>query len=157
MKPVTRLLVAISSLLVVTGCVNLGSVFRSPGQKGVEQAALPANAIPVSYPVQEGLSVQVTFENQKAMDATQVGLILLSKSRGQQTAVSVEAPEFFPEYFAMVNLDIEDGLLFVSESEARHFARAAYKGYQSGVVPPEYFEDMRQPKVLQDILPPQQQ
>jgi len=105
-----------------------------------------------TYPLKEGLSLEVTFENQRAQDASQLGLFMLSKTEDREKVVSVEDAEFFPKYFAIINSNIDDGLLFISEKEARSFVQAAYLQYQSSVTSKVDLQKYRKTHVLTEIV-----
>ncbi|MBU0755110.1 MAG: hypothetical protein KJ645_08205 [Planctomycetes bacterium] len=105
-----------------------------------------------TYPIQEGLDVKVSFENQKTYDAAQLGLFLLATKEHQAKVTSVEASEFFPKYLTLINMDIKDGLLFISEKEATNFARASYISYQKEITSPDYLNSMKEHRVLEDVL-----
>ena len=108
-----------------------------------------------SYMVRENLDVQVTFENETAYDAVQLGLSLLNKCQVEAYVPGVEEQTFFPEFFAMVNVDTSDGLLYISEKEAVNFASAMFIEYQNKVLPPERIKNMREPHVVDKYIVPQ--
>jgi hypothetical protein len=98
--------------------------------------------------------VQVTFENETACDAVQLGLSLLNKCQDNRYVPGVEEASFFPESFAMVNIDTSDGLLFISEKEAVRFASFMFTEYQRKVLPPEQVKNMsKRPVIDQYIVP----
>ena len=107
-----------------------------------------------TYKVRENLDVQVTFENETAYDAVQLGLSLLNKCQDKRYIPGVEEAAFFPEFFAMVNIDIQDGLLFISEKEAVNFASFMFTEYQRKVLPPDRVKSLsKRPVVDQYIVP----
>ncbi len=107
--------------------------------------------VAISYPIDDDLEVKVVFESQKAIDATQLGLSMLSKERQFVRTIRVEDPDFFPEYFAMVNIKIEDGLLFVSNKEAENFAKIIYLQYQKKVAPADCLKKFRERRVIDSL------
>ena len=107
--------------------------------------------VSITYPIDDDLEVKVVFESQKAIDATQLGLSMLSKERQFVRIVRVEDPDFFPEYFAMVNIKIEDGLLFVSNKEAENFAKIIYLQYQKKVAPADCLKKFRERRVIDSL------
>lgn len=107
--------------------------------------------VAISYPIDDDLEVKIVFESQKAIDATQLGLSMLSKERQFVRIVRVEDPDFFPEYFAMVNIKIEDGLLFVSNKEAENFAKIIYLQYQKKVAPADCLKKFRERRVIDSL------
>ena len=107
-----------------------------------------------TYKVRENLDVQVTFENETAYDAVQLGLSSLNKCQENRHVPGVEEEAFFPEFFAMVNIDTSDGLLYISEKEAVSFASVMFSEYQKKVLPPEQVKRLsRRPVVDQYIVP----
>lgn len=108
-------------------------------------------SVPISYPIDDTLEVKIIFESQRAVDATQLGLSMLSKHREMQRTVRVEEPEFFPEYFAMVNIKIEDGLLFISNKEAENFAKIIYLQYQKKVAPEDCLKRFRERRTIETL------
>jgi hypothetical protein len=123
-------------LLIVLGMIlalGVGAGCRSTKEMAetLEPALPPQDGVLyLNYPVQEGITVQVTLENQTAYNATQLGLFIVGHLLKTEKPVSVESPDFFPKYFSMINVDIEDGLLYISEKEATDFARQSYLEYQ---------------------------
>lgn len=140
----------------ITGCSTISSALHKPSPvepesdstlSGVIQGPLQFN-----YPVRESLDVSITFENQRAYDAVQLGLSLLDQRKDMGNVPGIEDPEFFPDFFALVNLDITDGLLMISEVEAANFARETYLQFQKTIVPPGYLRNMRKHRIVQEIL-----
>ena len=118
------------------------------------QASEPVNTMVFTYKVRENLDVQVTFENETAYDAVQLGLSLLNKCQEKKYVSGVEEADFFPEFFAMVNIDTSDGLLFISEKEAVNFASMMFTEYQKKVLPPERAKSLSKlPVVDRYIIP----
>ena len=103
------------------------------------------------YSINETLSVKITLENQRTYDAIQLGLYLLQYMEEDEQIPGVEDEKFFPKYFAMINIEIEDGLLFISEKEAKNFVCDMYLEYQKKVVPPNYLDD-KQKRLLEEII-----
>jgi hypothetical protein len=143
-------------LLIVLGMVlALGAGCRSTKDMAetLEPALLPQDeAVYLSYPVQEGITVQITLENQTAYNATQLGLFIVGHLLKTEKPVSVESSDFFPKYFSMINVNIEDGLLYISEKEATDFARQSYLEYQRGTAkvlyktkPPQVLDNFKSP------------
>ncbi len=104
-----------------------------------------------SYQIRDSLDAQVTFENRKAYNAVQLGLTLLNKCRIKDYVPAIEEQEFFPEFFAMVNINVSDGLLYISEKEAIDFSRAMYVEYQKKVTPEDHLKAMRQRQVVENF------
>jgi|GEM_PF-3473112 len=131
--------------LTATGCASLMNkdVHENKGLDKVNSQ---------SYTLKEGLDLQVTFQNRKAYDAVQLGLFMLGKTGNQEAFISIEDQDFFPRYFALVNVDIDDGILYISESEASQFARAAYLQYQDNVQSGTELKDFQQSYTLSEII-----
>jgi len=114
-------------------------------------------SMPVShkqlYSLKEGLDLEVSFESRKSYDASQLGLFMLSQTEKRPAVVSVEDDDFFPRYFSIINVNIEDGLLYISEDEATHFAQAAYLQYQSGVTSATDLKKYKKTHVLTEMTP----
>lgn len=106
------------------------------------------------YNLKEGLDLEVSFESPKTYDASQLGLFMLSKTEQRPAVVSVEDDDFFPKYFAIINQNIDDGLLFISEEEATSFAQAAYLQYQSAVTSESNLKKYRKKHILTEVTPP---
>jgi hypothetical protein len=107
-----------------------------------------------TYKVRENLDVQVIFENETAYDAVQLGLSLLNKFSDKEYVPGVEEEDFFPKFFAMINVETRDGLLYISEKEAVAFATTMYLEYQRKVMPSERAVQIRKREVVdQDIIP----
>lgn len=148
-------------LSMVTGCSSLNNALKdinaTPSEK-IETAAMAAEPKTIegplnfNYPVRETLDVSITFENHKAYDAVQLGLSLLDQSKEMGDVPSIEDPDFFPDYFSLVNIDISDGLLLITEEEAANFARETYLEYQKKIVPAGYLRSMRKHRIVQEIL-----
>jgi hypothetical protein len=85
-----------------------------------------------------------------------MGLYLLQKTKGkvEKEVPNIEDDAFFPEYFVMVNIDIKDGLLYVSENEAKVFAHAMYIEYQKEVVPSGFLEKKHKRRLMEDFFGP---
>ncbi len=135
-----KTLALVLSASFLTGC----AMFNNGG--GFESATQPRASY--SYPIDDTLEVKVEFESMRAVNACQLGLSMLSKARDLETPIRVENSEFFPEYFAMVNVNIEDGLLYVSNLEAENFARIIFLEYQKKVAPSECLRKMRKRRVI---------
>jgi hypothetical protein len=138
-------------LLAGTGCNILGNKSFTKDASPVAPS-LDSGPYRHFYPLSDALDLEITFENDRAYDAVQLGLYLLSRSEGLEEAVTVEDPVFFPRYFSIINMDIKDGLLFISQREATRFARAAYGQYQGKVSEEIDLKDFREPHILSDVV-----
>ena len=107
-----------------------------------------------TYSVRENLDVQVVFENETAYDAVQLGLSLLNKFSEKDYVPGVEEEAFFPKFFAMINVEIRDGLLYISEKEAVAFATSMYMEYQRKVMPSERAVRIRKREVVDQYIIP---
>lgn len=124
------------------------------GSDAVPAISENSSKLVFTYKVRENLDVQVTFENETAYDAVQLGLSLLNKCQDKKYIPGVEEAAFFPEFFAMVNIETRDGLLFISEKEAVGFASLMFTEYQKKVLPPEQVKKLsKRPVVDQYIVP----
>lgn len=112
------------------------------------------NNLVFTYMVRENLDIQVTFENETAYDAMQLGLSLLNKSQDKNYVPAVEEDAFFPEFFAMVNIDTSDGLLYISEKEAVRFAGIMFTEYQKKVLTSEQLKNMSERRVVDKHIIP---
>jgi hypothetical protein len=132
------------------------TVAASQPETAISEIQLPkgANNLVFTYKVRENLDVQVTFENETAYDAMQLGLTLLNKSQNNNYVPAVEEDAFFPEFFAMVNIDTSDGLLYISEKEAVNFAVIMFTQYQKKVLTPEQLKNMSERQVVDKYIVP---
>jgi hypothetical protein len=148
------LLVSAVILCLTTGCAASWNRMAPQSEVKVQPPCVDDIPLYFTYSIRETLHVKVKLENQKAYDAVQMGLYMLQHARkGEEKKVpSVEDPDFFPEFFVMINVDISDGLLLISEEEAKNFARAMYLGYQKKVVPTDYLISTRKSRLLEDII-----
>jgi hypothetical protein len=64
---------------------------------------------------------------------------------------AIEEEEFFPEFFAMVNINLSDGLLYILEKEAVAFSKAMFAQYQNKVTPEDHLQAMRQRQVVENF------
>ncbi len=143
--------VGIMALSLATGC---SSMLNKLKPEAVPEATIPDSSsqpLQFSYQIRDSLDAQVTFENRKAYNAVQLGLTLLNKCRIKDYVPAVEEQEFFPEFFAMVNINVSDGLLYISEKEAIDFSRAMYVEYQKKVTPEDHLKAMRQRRVVKNF------
>lgn len=108
-------------------------------------------SVSFSYPIDDKLDVMVKFECKKAVDATQLGMLLLNKAEGVEPSVRVDSPGFFPEYFAMVNVNIEDGLLYISNREAKNFVQVVYKNYQKKSESTDFMRKHRDRRTIETV------
>jgi hypothetical protein len=145
------IIVGIMALSLATGC---SSMLNRLNSQAVPEATIPdASSQPLqfSYQIRDSLDAQVTFENRKAYNAVQLGLTLLNKCRIKDYVPAIEEQEFFPEFFAMVNVNVSDGLLYISEKEAIDFSRAMFVKYQNKVTPEDHLKAMRQRRVVENF------
>ena len=150
-KYILLITVGILAFILATGC---SSMFDNLKQKDVTEATIPnpdSQRLNFSYEIRDSLDAQVTFENRKAYNAVQLGLTLLNKCRIKDYVPAVEEQDFFPEFFAMVNVDVSDGLLYISEKEAVDFSRAMFAEYQKKVTPEDHLKAMRQNQVVENF------
>jgi len=137
----------IGILICCIGCTTM-----SWNRMGLSEVQDPKeNSIHFVYSINETLSVKITLENQRTYDAIQLGLYLLQSIEEDQKIPGIENEKFFPKYFAMINIDISDGLLFISEKEAKNFVCDIYLEYQKKVVPPNYLNN-HQKRLLEEII-----
>jgi len=139
------------SLLVMAMVFTSCAMFETP-QEPPDQAITklpPKNQV---YPLKEGLHLQVKFESDNAYDASQLGLFMMCKTEKREKVVGVEDAEFFPKYFSIINSNIDDGLLYISEKEATTFAQAAYLQYQTGVTSAADLHKYKKTRVLSEIV-----
>jgi hypothetical protein len=150
-KYILLIAVGIMVLGLVTGCSSMLNK-RNP-QTVPETAILDTSSQPLkfSYQIRDSLDAQVTFENRKAYNAVQLGLTLLDKCRIKDYVPAIEEQEFFPEFFAMVNVNVSDGLLYISEKEAINFSKAMFAEYQKKVTPEDHLKAMRQRQVVENF------
>jgi hypothetical protein len=149
------LLIGIIALSLVTGCASNSNNLKS---KDVTELNIPDpnnESLRFSYQIRNSLDAQVTFENRRAYDAVQLGLTLLNKCRTKDYVPAIEDQEFFPEFFAMVNINVGDGLLYISEKEAKEFAKAMFLEYQNKVTPEDHLKAIRQRRVVENFTVPQ--
>ena len=143
-------------LFLTTGCAGSWNRMDPQSDVKLQSPCVTGNPVYFTYSIRETLHVKVTLENQKAYDAVQMGLFMLQHARDkeEEKVPSIEDQAFFPEFFVMINVDISDGLLLISEEEAKNFARAMYLGYQKKVVPSDYLISTRKSRLLEDIVMP---
>jgi len=60
----------------------------------------------------------------------------------------------FPKFFAMINIETRDGLLYISEKEAVTFATSMYMEYQRKVMPSERAVRIRKREVVDQYIIP---
>lgn len=157
MKRVNTLLwVAAVFLFLTTGCTASRNNMGSHSAPTLHSPGVGSGEVYFTYPLGETLNVKVTFENREACDAVEMGLYLLRQTNGEdeEEVPFVEDQAFFPKYLVMINVDISDGLLLISENEAKHFAHAKYLEYQKKVVPSDYLPSKHQRRLLEDIKVP---
>lgn len=134
-------------LIFVLGVLLLGTGCRSTKQPtGLDET------IPVEYSISDGLKVTIIFESPRAYNRTQLGLTMLNKTENKGTIVRVDEQDFFPEYFAIVNTKIDDGLLFISDEESYQFARRTFRAYQKKVTPTELLLDVSKSQLFEEII-----
>jgi len=144
-------------LFLVTGCTSTWNRMESQGIPKLSAPGEGSGELYFTYSISQRLNVKVTLENQKAYDAVQMGLYLLRQTKPEcerAQVPSVEDAAFFPQYFVMINVDISDGLLTISENEAKNFARSMYLDYQKKIVPAEYLISNQKQRLLEDIQLP---
>lgn len=107
-----------------------------------------------TYNPGQRLQVNITFESDKAREATQLGLYMISQNEGREETLNIDDEEFFPKYFSMINTEVSDGLLYISNSEAYNFALVTYTKYQDDVTP-EAYQELRKRRILNDVILPQ--
>ncbi|MFH1999342.1 MAG: hypothetical protein ABIK28_06660 [Planctomycetota bacterium] len=137
-------------VLAALCCGCTGLPFK--GNDGLDSSASASHK--QLYSLKEGLDLEVSFENRKTYDASQLGLFMLSQTEKRPSVVSVEDDDFFPKYFSIINVNIGDGLLFISEEEATGFAQAAYLQYQSAVTSESDLKKYKKTHVLTEMTPP---
>lgn len=165
MKQVKILAIATLIALGLTcGCTQLGFEQQVP-QKTAEMKAneelrkaelaqraiaeaMENDKVRLNYPIRDSISIQVVLESQKAYDNIQLGLSILDNARADEDVPEMENPKFFPKYFSMVNINLDDGLLYISNAEAANFARVMYLEYQQKVITPLYKRKLGGAKVL---------
>ncbi len=150
-KYILLITVGIMALSLATGC---SSMLNKLKPEAVPEATIPDSSsqpLQFSYQIRDSLDAQVTFENRKTYNAVQLGLTLLNKCRIKDYVPAIEEQEFFPEFFAMVNINVSDGLLYISEKEAIDFSRAMYAEYQKKVTPEDHLKAMRQRQVVENF------
>ena len=64
----------------------------------------------------------------------------------------MEEAAFFPEFFAMLNIETSDGLPYISEKEAVAFASFMFTEYQKKVLPPEQVKKSRKRPVVDQYI-----
>lgn len=109
-----------------------------------------------SYNPGERLRVNITFQSEKAREATRLGLYMISQNEGREKTLNIDDEEFFPKYFSIINTEVSDGMLYISNQEAYNFALLSYTKYQDDVTPEEY-RDLRKRQILSDVILPQVQ
>lgn len=134
---------------------------REPSRVARQEAVvngLPSTAadeiLVFTYKVRENLDVQVIFENETAYDAVQLGLSLLNKFSEKDYVPGVEEEAFFPKFFAMINVETRDGLLYISKKEAVAFATSMYLEYQRKVMQSEQAIKIRKREVVDQYIIP---
>ncbi len=138
---------SVAAVVLSVGCARLGT-----GRGLLSRRADVPAPLDFTYPAQEGVEVRIVFENERAYDAVQLGLYLLAQIEKREETLRVENKDFFPKYLAVVNTDIADGLLRISEREAKAFARSTYVGYQQMVRETGLLPELAETRVLTDIV-----
>lgn len=152
MNNLLKILIIAGVSLFLTGCRSMRLPVEQPMASELPTAPSVDPTVAIHYPVNKGLDIAITFENARTCDAVQLGLLMMAHLEGLEKVPGYDDPSFFPRYFAMINTDIEESLLYISEKEATMFARAAYLGYQKSVTKADYLEDIREPRILEDII-----
>jgi hypothetical protein len=148
--------VGVVLLILSSGCAGSWNRMDPENEATLNTPSVCGTPLYFTYAIRENLQVKVTLENQKAYDAVQMGLYMLQHARAKdgERVPGIEEPDFFPEFFVMINVDISDGLLLITEEEAKNFARAMYLEYQKKVVPSDYLISTRKSRLLEDIMLP---